>query len=193
MTAVTCVKLCGPLQPLMHEFGGKLPTRELQQRNVAKWEMQSLLSCNSLTTFSVPLSTQGQVEEWAVNNELERTWKERVIARSEVHSDSVSVNRFRKTMKVLSQDNRFLAQGFNPRPPEKNDGKLLTRAQCSGRICVKMVETHPPRSNKFTAVACCKTGTIKSLISNPHIFAFFVQNLSTGGWRQFHCVFLKRW
>ena len=96
-----------------------------------------------------------------MNNELERTWKERVIAISEVHCDSVSVNRLRKTMKVLIQDNRFLVQGFNPRPPEENEGKLLTRPQCSGRICVKMAETHPPRPNKSTAVACCKTGPIR--------------------------------
>jgi len=119
---------------------------------------------------------KGPSGKWAVNNELEGTWKERVIARSEVHSDSVFVNRLRKTMTVFSHDNRFLVQDFNPRPPEENDGKLLTRPQRSGSICAKMVEAHPRRPNKSTAVACCKTEPIRSLISNPHIFVFFVHS-----------------
>jgi len=62
MTAVTGVKLCGSLQPLMHEFDGKLPTRELQQKKAAKWEMQSFLTCSFLTMFSVLPTTKGQVE-----------------------------------------------------------------------------------------------------------------------------------
>jgi hypothetical protein len=178
MTAVTCAKLCGSLQPIMHEFDGKLPTRELQERKVAEWEMQSCLSCSSVTMFSILPTTKGQVEEWPVNNtrNLERTCK--------VHSRSISVDKFRKTMKILRQDNMSLVQYFNPRPPEQNDGKLLTRPHCSGRIRAKMVETHPPRPNKSSAFACCKTGSIRSccktgyirsLISNPQVFVFFVQ------------------
>jgi len=107
------------------------------------------------------------VGERPVNKKLERTCK--------VHCRSVSADRLRKTMKVLGQDNRSLVQDFNSRPPEQNDGKLLTGPQCSGRIRAKMVETHSPRPNKSFAVACCKTGSSRSLISNPQIFAFFVQ------------------
>ena len=58
------------------------------------------------------------MEEGAVNNEVERTCKERVIARSEVDSRGLSLDNLRKTMKFLSQDDRFVVQDFNPRSPE---------------------------------------------------------------------------
>jgi hypothetical protein len=65
-----------------------------------------------------------------MNNELERMWKEAVVAQ---YYPGICLEGMRKTMKNLIEDSQSLGQDMKQRPSEYEAGVLTARPQCSAK------------------------------------------------------------
>jgi hypothetical protein len=87
-----------------------------------------------------------------MKDELERIWKEKVVAEFLRYYPGIRLEGLRNATENLSQDSRFPGLDFfNPGPSECESGVLITRPRCS----VTAGTTSNPRTN---IIECLQTG-----------------------------------
>jgi hypothetical protein len=100
------------------EFTHVRPHRRFASRDISTWTPASSSFIDSL--FNDAFSGADNIasnKRMIANNELERMWKEAVVAYLR-HCPGICLERLRKTTKTFSQDRRFPGRDLNPGPSD---------------------------------------------------------------------------
>jgi hypothetical protein len=118
-----------PVHNLSSYFLRSIPILPSNPRLSFKWSCQFRLVCNITTLFQQLKTIQRQMKGWLVSDELERFWKDAVVAKFKVPS-RYSPRGTEKNHENLRQDSWSPDRDVNPGRPEY-EGVLTTRPRYS--------------------------------------------------------------